>query len=57
MDQNLSASLESTDTGESSGFVAVERVSISSLGTVPHDFGMEILKKAHQFITKPSRSA
>lgn len=57
MNQNLSASLENTDTGEGSVVVAIERVSLSSLETVSHDFGMEIQKKAHQFITKPSCSA
>lgn len=57
MNQNLSASLENTDTGESSVVVATERVSLSSLETVSSDFGVEILKKVDQFITKPPRSA
>lgn len=52
MNQNLSASLENTDTGEGSGAGGVERISLSSLETVSHGFGMEILRKAHQFITK-----
>lgn len=57
MNQNLSASLENTDTGESSVVVATERVSLSSLETVSSDFGVEILKEVDQFITKPPRSA
>lgn len=57
MKQNLSASLENTDTGESSGAVGTERVSLSSLEIVFDDFGMEILKKTHQFITKQLFSA
>lgn len=52
MKQNLSASLENTGIGENSVVVGIERVSLSLLETVFDDFGMEILKKAHQFITK-----
>lgn len=57
MKQNLSASLENTGIGENSVVVGIERVSLSLLETVFDDFGTEILKKTHQFITKQCCSA
>lgn len=57
MKQNLSASLENTGIGENSVVVGIERVSLPLLETVFDEFGMEILKKAHQFITKQCCSA
>lgn len=57
MKQKLLASLKNSDTGESYGVVCIESVSLSSLEIAFYGFSMEILKKAHQFITKQSCSA
>lgn len=57
MKQNHLASLKNTDTGESWVVVYVARLSLSLLERVFDDFGMEILKKAHEFFTKQSCSA